>query len=100
MFITKDLHQYSKYNSYYEIDIDFSTELNTYHLGDQLGSGGNGAVYECIDNHGNICAVKFLLSLNRKAKLRFEQEVGILCKLNHPHIVKYIDNGSILGKDK
>lgn len=99
MFITKDSYKNPKYNAYYEIDKKTTTELSTYYFNDRIGIGGNAAVYECVDNQGNVYAVKFLLNLGEKAKKRFEQEMRILCQLNHPHIIKYIDSGSIAGEE-
>ena len=101
MFITKDSNQNPNSNKYFNINDSFSTEVNLYHFTttERLGVGGNGAVYECIDSSGNILAVKFLLNLTNKAKKRFLQEIDILKKLNHPHIIKYLDSGSINGKE-
>ena len=72
----------------------------SYELGDRIGGGGNGAVYECIDINGNILAVKFLLHFSDKIKKRFLQEVTVLKAVNHPHIIKYYDDGKVIAYDK
>jgi serine/threonine-protein kinase len=86
-----------------DIADSITTKTNTYSLdnnADRLGVGGNAAVYECIDRQGNTWAIKFLLmNHNEKAKKRFSQEVGMLLKLNHPHIIKCVDHGESEGND-
>lgn len=67
----------------------------SYELLDRIGSGGNGAVYECIDSSGSIYAVKFLLQLSPKSQKRFDQEVSLLERINHPHIIRYVDKGKV-----
>ena len=71
-----------------------------YELGERIGGGGNGAVYECIDINGNVLAVKFLLHFSEKIKKRFCQEVTVLKAVNHPHIIKYYDEGNVIAYDK
>ena len=101
MLITKDNNYNQKYNSFYDVGNRFSSDSNSYYFTDseRLGFGGNGAVYECVDNSGKIWAVKFLLHFSQKAQKRFKQEIDILRKLDHPHIIKYIDDGSMDGID-
>lgn len=70
---------------------------NSYELGERIGGGGNGAVYECIDRMGNVLAIKFLLRFSQKSEARFKQETAILKKVNSPHIIKYIDEGYVTG---
>lgn len=67
----------------------------SYEIGDRLGAGGNGVVYECIDQSGKLYAIKFLLHFTEKSKKRFQQEISLMQRLNHPHIIKYVDDGSI-----
>jgi serine/threonine-protein kinase len=68
-----------------------------YELGERIGGGGNGAVYECLDQAGNVLAVKFLLRLNKKSEARFKQEIRILKEVETSHIIKYIDDGAVEG---
>lgn len=73
----------------------------SYEISDRLGAGGNGVVYECIDQTGMLYAIKFLLHFTEKSKKRFEQEISLMKRLHHPHIIRYIDDGSIkLGDNK
>jgi len=71
-----------------------------YEVGERIASGGNSVVHKCIDyNTGNEYAIKFLLTLSSKMKLRFEQEIKLLKEVKHDHLIKYIDNGIIEGND-
>lgn len=72
----------------------------SYEILERIGSGGNGAVYECINTSGNEYAVKFLLHSSRKNIRRFEQEIALLKRLKHPHIIGYIDDGIVEMTDK
>ena len=82
----------------YDVPDSISTPSgNNYELGERIGGGGNGAVYECIDRSGNTLAIKFLLRFSQKSEARFKQETTILKKVNSPHIIKYIDDGCITG---
>lgn len=67
----------------------------SYEIGDRIGSGGNGAVYECIDQSGTVHAIKFLLHFDKRSENRFKQEVSLMKRLTHPHLVRYIDDGQI-----
>ena len=66
-----------------------------YEVLDRIGCGGNGVVYECIDRAGSVYAVKFLLSLSQKSKTRFSQEVLLMQKATHPHLIRYIADGTV-----
>lgn len=70
-----------------------------YEISNWLGSGGNGVVYECIDQSGILYAIKFLLHFTEKSKKRFRQEISLMKRLHHPHIIKYIDDGSVILKE-
>ena len=77
----------------YQIDDGIEAENGSYEITDKLGEGGNGVVYGCIGMDGTEYAVKFLLNFSEKSKLRFDQEIDLMQHINHPHIVRYIDNG-------
>jgi serine/threonine-protein kinase len=94
MIISRDNRQFI------EIADEIHTEKNIYSLDNSvecLGVGGNAAVYECVDSQGDVWAIKFLLNLSEKAKKRFTQEVDVLLRLNHPHIIKCVDHGEVNG---
>ena len=75
------------------------TTQNSYSIEDKLGVGGNAVVHECTDRYGNARAIKFLLNSSLKAHKRFMQEIELLKKLDHPHIIKYYDCGNVEGTD-
>jgi serine/threonine-protein kinase len=85
--------------NFFNITDEINTKLNKYTLDDatKLGVGGNAAVYECIDRQGTTRAIKFLLNINKKAYKRFTQEIEILHRLKHPHIIKCFDCGKTEG---
>lgn len=60
----------------------------------QIGAGGFGAVYEARDKlGGGIVAVKVLHTVDALAERRFEREVSLLSRLQHPNIVRYLGQG-------
>ena len=73
------------------------TQLGPYKIGQRLGRGGMGAVYEAVDTtSGRTVAVKVLAShLSEDAGLRrrFESEIDALKNLRHPGIVRLIAFG-------
>ena len=86
-----------EYNKkYYTLPDELLTKNNSYELVEQLGSGGNGVVCECIDRAGDAYAVKFLMHINSVAIARFEQEIALLKQFDNPHIIKYIDDGIVI----
>ena len=91
MIITKNNYHY------YEIPEKVINSKGAYSIEDKLGIGGNAAVYECTDLLGNVYAIKFLLNFREKDRQRFEQEISLLKELKHPHIIDYIDCGSVMG---
>lgn len=88
---------YLKKNQVYYFDGEevLANSGSSYEIGDRLGAGGNGVVYECIDQSGILYAIKFLLHFTEKSKKRFHQEILLMKRLHHPHIIKYIDDGCI-----
>jgi len=73
------------------------TKLGPYTIGQRLGRGGMGAVYEAVDTgSGRSVAIKVLAShLTDDAGLRrrFESEIDALKNLRHPGIVRLIAFG-------
>lgn len=64
----------------------------------QIGVGGMGIVYSAVyPQNGKKVAVKVLapgLMMDEKLLKRFEREIGILKRLDHPNIVKYYGGGT------
>lgn len=52
--------------------------------------GGFGQVYKCNDENGTIFALKMLIKTEEEASLRFDREVRIMSRLQHPNIIKVI----------
>ena len=89
MTITKDNRHF------FEIPETIYTENGRYELSESLGVGGNSAVWECLDNEGELYAIKFQLNLNEQSKKRFSQEVKLHSQLTHEHFIHYIDRGEV-----
>ena len=69
------------------------TRLGKYTLGNEIGKGGFGTVYECLTDEGQLVAVKRmrLKNLPKEMLASMEMEISLLKKLNHKNIVQYID---------
>ncbi|MEX0867321.1 MAG: serine/threonine-protein kinase, partial [Pirellulales bacterium] len=76
-------------------------QIDHYKLGEMLGVGTVGTVYEAVDqNTGQRVALKLLqqaVSEDKNIAARFRREMDILSRLNHPNIVRYLGDGK-LGK--
>jgi hypothetical protein len=59
---------------------------------EKIGSGGFGEVWKCQRVEGAFVAIKFLLQVDEDSKARFKREVGIQRSLDHPNIVKVLDD--------
>ncbi|MEM6798834.1 MAG: serine/threonine-protein kinase, partial [Planctomycetota bacterium] len=74
----------------------------TFQLGEQLGAGTVGVVYRAISpDIPKPVAVKLLhpsVSGDEKIVERFEREITIMERLNHPHIVRNYGGGVIDGQ--
>lgn len=73
--------------------------IGPFELGDKLGTGGMGVVYRAVYTKTGIpCAIKVLTpdaNDSPQIQLRFEREIAILKKLQHPHIVRYYGGGKV-----
>ncbi len=76
-------------------------QIDQYKLGEMLGVGTVGTVYEAVDQTtGQRVALKLLqqaVSEDKNIAARFRREMDILSRLNHPNIVRYLGDGK-LGK--
>ncbi len=77
-------------------------ELEGYDLIDEIGRGGMGIVYEAYQRStGRRVAVKVMSELaaaSESGRRRFEREVELVARLQHPGIVGIIDSGVSRGR--
>ena len=70
-----------------------------YTLGQLLGSGGMGAVFDAFDERGDVYAIKTLLvvpgasAVAAETRARFEREITTTAKLVHKNVVALVDHG-------
>lgn len=73
--------------------------IGPFELGDKLGVGGMGVVYRATyTKTGIACAIKVLTpeaNDSIQVQQRFEREIAILKKLQHPNIVRYYGGGKV-----
>lgn len=77
-------------------------KIGPFQLGKQIGAGGMGIVYKAIyEETGKEVALKVLppgLVGDQKLLKRFEREIDILKRLQHPNIVRYYGGGTHEGR--
>lgn len=77
-------------------------DLNQYELGEQIGAGTVGTIFEARHKlSGKTCAIKFLSPAVGNSPLvvsRFAREMMILEKLSHPNILEYYGGGESEGQ--
>jgi serine/threonine protein kinase len=80
---------------------DYSLVLGKYVLIDKLGEGGMGTVFKAEHRHmKRIVALKVVkpeLLASANAVKRFQREVQVVARLNHPNIVTALDAGEVQG---
>jgi serine/threonine protein kinase len=76
----------------YDDDEPPPPDFEGYRLGDKLGAGAFGAVYQGLDTtSGGLVAIKIIpLDNSPSALAGVQQEIDLMAGLNHPHIVQYI----------
>jgi hypothetical protein len=74
-------------------------DLGNYHILEEIGRGGMATVFRAMDlGSSHEVAIKILspyVAQEPKFKARFEQEIKLLLKLQHPNIVPVLDYGEI-----
>lgn len=62
-----------------------------YFIDDKIGEkGGFGNVFNCHSELGGVYAIKCLKTNDENAVLRFQKEVRLISRLNHPNVIKII----------
>jgi serine/threonine protein kinase len=78
-------------------DINPLPRIPNYTLLKELGTGGQGRVFEAIQEvTGRTVAVKILTGVSRNSLARFDREARAMAKFTHPGLVKIIDRGRTL----
>ncbi|MFQ5615503.1 MAG: protein kinase, partial [Anaerolineales bacterium] len=71
--------------------------LGPYRIAEQIGKGGMAAVYKAyhaaMDRYVAIKILPFQFAHNQEFLLRFQQEVKVIARLEHPHILPVYDSG-------
>jgi serine/threonine protein kinase len=71
-----------------------SLRIGAYLLIEPIGAGANSSVYRSIGPDGRTVALKLLASREDNAQdRRFEREISIFTKLQHPNLLKLLDSG-------
>ncbi len=80
-----------------ELADDELPEIDGYDVIDVVGRGGMGMVYEAYQQStGRRVAIKFMLeraAASEAARRRFEREVELIARFQHPNIISVIDSG-------
>ncbi|UVS76621.1 serine/threonine-protein kinase [Actinokineospora sp. UTMC 2448] len=71
---------------------DVGAALPQYAVGNKIGSGGMGVVFEGVHRSlGRAVAIKRLVAGDPDVNVRFDREARVLASLDHPHIVPVYD---------
>uniref|UniRef100_J3LX13 Protein kinase domain-containing protein n=1 Tax=Oryza brachyantha TaxID=4533 RepID=J3LX13_ORYBR len=68
---------------------DIETATNNFNKAHIIGEGGQGTVYRGVLD-GVVVAVKKCKEIDESRKMEFVHELVILCRVNHPNIVKLL----------
>ena len=72
-----------------------------YELGDAIGAGATAVVYRAFDRkHRRDVAIKVLHShiAATVGRERFQQEIDVIARLSHPHVLGLFDSGEAAGR--
>ena len=77
-------------------------DIPGYSIRRKIGEGGMGVVYEALRlTHNDRVAVKTIIpnqGTTRRAIQLFQREMNLLSRLDHPHIVRFLDSGEFAGQ--
>jgi len=75
--------------------------ISHYHILEQIGQGGMSSVFRAVDLDGDrAVAIKILspyIAHEARFQARFEREIKLLRRLQHPHIIPILDFGEADG---
>lgn len=76
--------------------------IASYELLEEVGRGGMGVVYRALQvSTKRIVALKVMLGgafASASARRRFEREVELAARLQHPHIARVLESGQVAGQ--
>jgi tetratricopeptide (TPR) repeat protein len=76
------------------------SRFGPYEVIDVIGRGASGVVYEAVDSTGRRVALKVLKEeVPAGTRARFQREIEVLRRLDHPSIVRILDAGTEGGAD-
>ena len=69
--------------------------IGRYHILEGLGSGGMASVYKAANPEGDLYALKVIRSdhISQEFQQRFEREIRVSMRLDHPSVVRTLDWG-------
>lgn len=73
-----------RYRKYTVEEIDKATNFSSESI--KIGEGAYGSVYKCVLDHTTV-AIKVLSPDASHGWIQFQQEVEVLCRIRHPHVV-------------
>uniref|UniRef100_A0A0E0P7X2 Protein kinase domain-containing protein n=1 Tax=Oryza rufipogon TaxID=4529 RepID=A0A0E0P7X2_ORYRU len=69
--------------------VEIETVTKNFNKAQIIGEGGQGTVYKAVLD-GTVVAIKKCKEIDESRKMDFMQELVILCRVNHPNIVKLL----------
>jgi hypothetical protein len=79
-------------------------QIGQYEIRRQIAQGGMGVVYQAVDPSGKLVALKLIQVDDMSGadleafRRRFYSECDALKKMDHPHVVRYLDEGEHEGR--
>ena len=58
-----------------------------------VGEGAMGSVFEALDPNGKPVAVKTLVRTDAEGLARFEREIAVCARIEHPNVIPVLDHG-------
>jgi hypothetical protein len=82
-----------------DVDLELLSRQTRFRIEQLLGEGGMGKVYRAFDTElARPVALKVLFASDRDADARFAREAQAQARVDHPHVGKVYETGSIGGR--